>query len=147
MSRDWAIDKFRIAVAFNTDLIKVKRLVKGIGAALLEDPELGPQIIETVKLKGLEEFGDYGITISFSMKTKPGQQSSIRRRAQAMIREIFGQNGIEFASPTVQVAPDDRKAGVEAGLAVDADATVLAAGAHAASKAIARQRASGNKRG
>ncbi|MBO9198186.1 mechanosensitive ion channel family protein [Rhizobium sp. 16-449-1b] len=149
LSRDWAIDKFRIAVAFNTDLIKVKRLVKGIGAALLEDPELGPQIIETVKLKGLEEFGDYGITISFSMKTKPGQQSSIRRRAQAMIREIFGQNGIEFASPTVQVAQEDRKAGVEAGLNLDADATALAAGAHAASKAIARQKISdnGTKRG
>ncbi len=112
MSRDWAVDKFKIAVAFDTDLAKVKKLVKGVGASLLEDPELGPLILETVKLKGLEEFGDFGITISFAITTKPGYQATVRRRAYAMIREVFTANGIEFASPTVQIA-NDRKAGTE----------------------------------
>ena len=66
--------------------------------------ELGPQIIETVKMKGVEAFSDYGINLSFAVMTKPGHQSSIRRRAYAMIREAFALNGIGFASPTVQVA-------------------------------------------
>jgi len=111
MSRDWAIDKFIISVNFQTDLPKVKRLVKSVGAALLEDPDVGPMIIETVKMKGVEQFTDYGITLSFAMTTKPGHQSGIRRRAYAMIREAFIANGIEFASPTVQVAGDDAKSG------------------------------------
>jgi small-conductance mechanosensitive channel len=58
-------------------------------------------------MKGVEQFGDYGITLSFAMKTKPGHQTQVRRRAQAMIKEAFKTNGIQFASPTVQVAGDD----------------------------------------
>ncbi|WP_237143743.1 mechanosensitive ion channel family protein [Phyllobacterium zundukense] len=107
MSRDWVIDKFLISVNYDTDIAKVKKLVKGVGAALLEDEEFGPQIIETVKMKGVEAFGDYGINLSFAMMTKPGHQSTIRRRAYAMIREAFAENGIGFASPTVQVAGNE----------------------------------------
>ncbi|MFQ6162930.1 mechanosensitive ion channel family protein [Sinorhizobium meliloti] len=107
MSRDWVIDKFLINVSYDSDVAKVKKVVKAIGASLLEDPELAPMIIETVKMKGVEQFGDYGITLSFAMKTKPGHQTQVRRRAQAMIKEAFKTNGIQFASPTVQVAGDD----------------------------------------
>ena len=115
MSRDWVIDKFLISVNFDADLVKVKKLVKGVGAALLEDEELGPYIIETVKMKGVEAFSDYGISLSFAVMTKPGHQSSIRRRAYAMIREAFALNGIGFASPTVQVAGgEDHSAGAAA---------------------------------
>jgi small conductance mechanosensitive channel len=139
MSRDWAIDKFTLSVAFNTDLAKVKKLVKGVGAKLLEDPEIGPQILETVKLKGVEQFGDYGITISFAMTTKPGQQSGIRRRALAMIREAFAENGIEFASPTVQVANEERTSGAAAAVGPASSVTMATASAAAlaANNAIA----------
>ncbi|WP_457580586.1 mechanosensitive ion channel family protein [Ensifer canadensis] len=114
MSRDWVIDKFMINVSYEADIAKVKKVVKGIGAALLDDPELGPMIIETVKMKGVESFGDYGITLSFAMTTKPGHQTQIRRRAQAMIKEAFDKNGISFASPTVQVAGDEQNAAAAA---------------------------------
>lgn len=97
-------------MSYNTDIAVVKKLVKTVGAELLEDPEFGPQIIETVKMKGVEAFGDYGINLSFAMMTKPGHQSTIRRRAYAMIREAFAANGISFASPTVQVANDEHPA-------------------------------------
>ncbi|WP_244598381.1 mechanosensitive ion channel family protein [Rhizobium tubonense] len=114
MSRDWVIDKFLISVSYQTDIAAVKKLVKGVGAELLEDPELGPMIIETVKMKGVEQFGDYGINLSFAFMTKPGHQSGVRRRAYAMIREAFAANGIEFASPTVQVANDEHASAVVA---------------------------------
>ncbi|MGO4569187.1 mechanosensitive ion channel family protein [Rhizobium sp. 2YAF20] len=114
MSRDWVIDKFLISVGYQTDIVLVKKLVKGVGATLLEDPELGPMIIETVKMKGVEQFGDYGINLSFAFMTKPGHQSGVRRRAYAMIREAFVANGIVFASPTVQVANEEHAAVVAA---------------------------------
>jgi small-conductance mechanosensitive channel len=107
MSRDWVIDKFLISVNYDSDLALVKKLVKSVGATLLEDPEFGPQIIETVKMKGIEAFTDYGIDLSFAMMTKPGHQSTIRRRAYAMIRDAFAANGIGFASPTVQVGGNE----------------------------------------
>ena len=114
MSRDWVIDKFKINVSYDTDVAKVKKVVKGVGTALLEDEELGPLIIETVKMKGVEQFGDYGITLGFAMTTKPGHQTQVRRRAQALIKEAFKENNIQFASPTVQVAGDETQAAAAA---------------------------------
>jgi small-conductance mechanosensitive channel len=109
MSRDWVIDKFRIRVPFDTDVKQVKKLLKGIGAEMLADPELAPQIIETVKMKGVEQFGDFGMELSFAVMTKPGYQSVIRRRAYTMIQQAFAENGIHFAQPTVQVGSGDKK--------------------------------------
>jgi moderate conductance mechanosensitive channel len=109
MSRDWVIDKFMIRVPFDTDVKKVKKILKEIGAELLADPELAPQIIETVKMKGVEQFGDFGMELSFAFMAKPGHQSVVRRRAYTMIQEAFATNGIEFAQPTVQVDHDEKQ--------------------------------------
>jgi small-conductance mechanosensitive channel len=114
MSRDWAIDKFKIRVPFDTNVAKVKKLLKGIGAELLADPEVAPQIIETVKMKGVEQFGDFGMELSFSFMSKPGYQSVVRRRAYTMIQQVFAANGIHFAQPTVQVGGDDKQAATAA---------------------------------
>lgn len=62
-------------------------------------------------MKGVEEFGDYGMVLSFGMTLRPsGLQSMIRRRANLMIREAFMENGIEFAQPTMQVGGDEKQA-------------------------------------
>ncbi|MDK4717274.1 mechanosensitive ion channel family protein [Rhizobium sp. CNPSo 4039] len=108
MSRDWVIDKFRVSVGFDTDVEKARKLTKQIGADLKQDPELGPLFIEPLKLKGVEEFSDYGMVLSFGMMTVPGMQTYIRRKAYLKIREAFKANGIEFAQPTVNVGGDDR---------------------------------------
>jgi len=120
MSRDWVIDKFTISVGYDTDINKVRKMVKGVGAALLEDEEYGSMILETLKMKGVEQFGDYGINLSFAMMTKPGYQTTIRRKAYMMIREAFTTNGIVFASPTVQVASNDPSAAAAAAATVKA---------------------------
>lgn len=122
MSRDWVIDKFRISVAYNTDINKARKITKTIGAELKADEEVGPLFIEPLKMKGVEEFGDYGIVLSFAMTTVPGMQTYIRRKAYAMIREAFQSNGIEFAQPMVQVGGDDKN-----GAAAAATATLRAA--------------------
>jgi moderate conductance mechanosensitive channel len=104
MSRDWVIDKLTVGVAYDSDFDKAKKLIKQIGKDLAEDPEFAPHIIEPLKMQGVEQFGDYGIQIRLKMTTKPGEQFVIRRRALALIKKAFDENGIRFAVPTVQVA-------------------------------------------
>ncbi|OWV87298.1 mechanosensitive ion channel protein [Rhizobium sp. N122] len=116
LNRDWTIDKISLNVKYDTDLVKAKKVIKQIGQTLLENPEFGPHIIETLKMKGVEQFGEFAIEIRLSMMTKPGEQFVIRRNALAMIRNAFRENGIEFAVPTVQVA-GDRNAEVDAAVA------------------------------
>jgi small-conductance mechanosensitive channel len=104
MSRDWVIDKLSVSVTYDTDLDQVKRIIKQIGKELQADPDFAPHILDTLKMQGVEQFGDFAIQIRLKMMTKPGEQFVIRRRAYAMIKKAFSANGIEFAFPTVTVA-------------------------------------------
>lgn len=117
MSRDWVIDKFRISVTYDSDVEKARKLTKKIGQELMEDPELGPMFIQPLKMKGVEEFGDYGIVLSFGMTTIPGMQTYVRRKAHMRIREAFRTNGIEFAQPMVNVGGEERDGGAAAAAA------------------------------
>jgi moderate conductance mechanosensitive channel len=103
-SRDWVIDKMTVSVTYDTDLDKVKRVVKEVSKQIMADAELAPHLIEPLKMQGVEQFGDFAIQIRLKMMTKPGEQFVIRRRAYAMIKKAFDANGIEFAFPTVTVA-------------------------------------------
>jgi small-conductance mechanosensitive channel len=104
LSRDWVIDKMAISVTYDSDIDKAKALIKKIGKDLAADPEFAPHILEPMKMQGVEQFGDFGITIRMKMMTKPGEQFPIRRRAFALIKKAFDANGIKFARPTVNVA-------------------------------------------
>ena len=104
MSRDWVIDKLTVSVTYDTDLAAVKKIIKRVGAELAADAEFAPQIIETLKMQGVEEFGEFAVQIRMKMMTKPGEQFVIRRRAYALIKSAFENNGIKFAFPTVHVA-------------------------------------------
>jgi small-conductance mechanosensitive channel len=120
MSRDWVIDKVTVGVTYDTDLDKAKKLIKQVGKELAEDPELKPHILETLKMQGVEQFGDYAIQIRMKMMTKPGEQFVIRRKAYAMIKKAFDANGIKFAYPTVQVAGGDEATAAAAQQAISA---------------------------
>lgn len=114
-SRDWTVDKFRIRVPFKTDINKVGKIAKDIGKQLLEDPELGPHFIKPLKMKGVEQIGEFGIEISFGFTARPtGEQTAIRRRAYTMITQAFAENDISFAQPTFQVGGEGEKEGAAA---------------------------------
>ncbi len=107
MSRDWVIDKLSINITYDSNIDLAKKLIKQIGKDLLADPEFAPHFLAPLKMQGVEQFGDYGIQIRMKMMTKPGEQFVIRRRAYAMIKKAFDENGIHFASPTVTVSDGD----------------------------------------
>ena len=104
MSRDWVIDKLTIGLTYDTDLDRVKKIVKEIGKELANDPEFAPHIIEPLKMQGVDQFGDYAIQVRMKMMTRPGEQFTIRRKAYALLKKAFDANGVQFAFPTVQVA-------------------------------------------
>jgi small-conductance mechanosensitive channel len=104
MSRDWVIDKFSVGITYDSDIEKARKLIKQIGQKLAADPEYAPHILEPLKMQGVEQFGDFAVQVRVKMKTRPGEQFVIRRKANAMIKKAFDDNGIKFAFPTVQVS-------------------------------------------
>jgi small-conductance mechanosensitive channel len=109
-SRDWVIDKITVGVTYDSDLEKARKLIKQIGLDLQKDPELAPLILQPLKMQGVENLGDYAVRIRAKMMTVPGEQFVIRRKAYAMIKKAFDENGIKFAFPTVQVAGEGEAA-------------------------------------
>jgi small-conductance mechanosensitive channel len=110
MSRDWVIEKMMIGITYDSDIDLAKKLIKQVGKDLAAIPEFKESILEPLKMQGVENFGDFAIQIRLKMKTRPGEQFMIKRRALAMIKKAFDENGIRFAYPTVQVAGGEANA-------------------------------------
>lgn len=131
MSRDWVIEKITLTLTYDSDIDKARKIVKKIGLELAQDPEFASSIIEPLKMQGVDQFGDTGMLMKMKLKTRPGEQFGIKRRALMLIKQAFDENGIKIALPTVQVAGDD-EAKAAAALRLrqkqQADAAAAAAG-------------------
>lgn len=101
-SRDWVIVKMKFTVPFDTDMRKVKKIFKTIGADLLKEPYAG-DILQTFKLIGVGDVTDVGLVIRGKFMAKPGRQWTARKDIYARIQKMFEENGIEFARREVRV--------------------------------------------
>ncbi|MEP4978900.1 mechanosensitive ion channel family protein [Ascidiaceihabitans sp.] len=102
-SRDWVIMKLPLRVTYDTDVEKVRKLIKKLGVALLEDPIIGPDFIQPLKSQGVIEMQDSAMIIRVKFMTKPGDQWVIRKKVYQEIRELFEREGIKFAHKEVTV--------------------------------------------
>jgi small-conductance mechanosensitive channel len=104
-SRDWIILKLEFLLAFDTDLRKVRNLVKEISKQLEADPELGHALLEPIKSQGVRRMEPTGMVIGLKIVAKPGSEVYlIRREVFQRVRDAFEQNNIHFARPQVMVA-------------------------------------------
>lgn len=110
-SRDWVIMKLPLRVTYDTDVEKVRKLIKKLGQDLLEDPVIGDNFIQPLKSQGVIEMQDSAMIIRVKFMTKPGDQWLVRKQVFQDIRDLFAREGIKFAHREVTV----RMAGDEAG--------------------------------
>jgi len=124
-SRDWMIMVMEFRLAFDTDLRKVKKLLKQIGEEISADPELGPELLQPLKSQGVMSTDDSAVIVRAKYMARPGNAPfMIRRVAYEKILKAFAENGIEFASRRVAVyvppgADDDGRKAAAAAIAQD----------------------------
>ncbi|MEM9224521.1 MAG: mechanosensitive ion channel family protein [Pseudomonadota bacterium] len=108
-SRDWVIMKLPIRLTYDTDVEKVRKLIKKLGQEMADDPEYGHLFLEPPKSQGVVQMDDSAMIMRVKFKTKPGDQFILRRNVFAKLRELFEQNDIHFAhrEVTVRVAGTD----------------------------------------
>jgi small-conductance mechanosensitive channel len=102
-SRDWAIMKFELRIAFETDIDMVRKIIKRIGIEMMEDPEFGPLMLAPLKSQGVNRMDDSALIIRCKFTAIPGQQYLIRREAFTRIQRAFEEKGIQFAPRRVLV--------------------------------------------
>ena len=115
-ARDWAMMKLELRVTYDTDVEKVRKLIKKLGQELAEDPELGPQFIQPLKSQGVKSMEDSAMILRVKFMTHPGGQFVLRKVVYARLREMFAREGIKFAhrEVTVRVAGDENGNGAPA---------------------------------
>lgn len=102
-SRDWAIMKLDLRLPFDTDLEKVRKILKKLGQKLAADPELGPKFLAPVKSQGVREIDDSAMILRVKFKSRPHDQFILRREVFKHIQHVFAKNGIEFAPRKVTI--------------------------------------------
>ena len=102
-SRDWATMKFNLRIDPNVDLEHVRKTVKKVGLAMMEDPELGRELIQPVKLQGVADIQDNALVIRIKFTARPGRPTWVQREALKRIHLAFREQGIAFASNAVTV--------------------------------------------
>jgi small-conductance mechanosensitive channel len=117
-SRDWAIMKCELRLPFETDIEKVRKMIKKIGIEMMEDPVYGPLLIQPVKSQGVNRMDDSALIIRFKFTAVPGQQYLIRREAFVRIQRAFEAEGIHFAPRRVLVEATTPQEAVKAAGAV-----------------------------
>ena len=102
-SRDWVIMKLPLRLTFDTDIEKVRKLVKKLGQQLLEHPEVGRNFLQPLKSQGVVQMDDSAMILRVKFMTKPGDQWVTRKVVYASIQELFHREGIHFANREVTV--------------------------------------------
>jgi moderate conductance mechanosensitive channel len=136
-SRDWVIMKLRFRVPYDTDLVKVKKIFKKIGAEMAADPVMGPNLLDPPKSQGVLEMDDSAMIVRAKFMAKPGEQFVIRRELFQRVQQEFEAAGIQFARRQVSVYVPP----AAPGQAPDPQAVAAAAAAAEEPEAATRKRA------
>jgi small-conductance mechanosensitive channel len=102
-SRDWVVEKLTFRLTYDTDINKVRKIIKRIGQELEQDPEIGPDLIQPLKSQGVTAMEDSAMVVKAKFMAKPGNQFVIRRVAYQRLKQAFDEAGIKFAHRQVTV--------------------------------------------
>lgn len=106
-SRDWVMMKLPLRLTYDTDVDKVRKLVKKLGQKLLEHETEGHKFVQPLKSQGVYMMEDSAMIIRVKFMTRPGDQWTTRKLVYAEIRKLFEENGIKFAHKEVTVRIPD----------------------------------------
>lgn len=96
-SRDWTTRKFTLRLARDTDPDRLRQATKEIGAGMLDTSELKGEIIEPLKMQGIEEVADNALVVRFKFMARPGNTNAVQNEAVTRLLKALPEHGIEFA--------------------------------------------------
>jgi small-conductance mechanosensitive channel len=123
MSRDYIITKLDFRVRYDTDIEKVRKIIKKkVYEPIMQNEELAPKLLESIKSQGVRQLDDSAMIMRIKYKTRPGEQFVIRKEVYRLMQEAFREAGIEFAHRNVTVYMPPESAETESGGQPDQEA-------------------------
>ncbi len=98
-SQQWGRAVIDVEVAYNTDLVKARAVIKEVADEVWREGLEEATIIEEPELWGVESFGENSIVIRLAIKTEAAQQWATARLVRQRLKEAFDREGIEIPFP------------------------------------------------
>jgi small-conductance mechanosensitive channel len=121
-SRDWVIVKFELQVPHETDVMRLKKVVKQVSAEINQIPEFAPFILEPLKSQGVDSVDLFGLTVRLKFKAVPGEQFTMRREMLRRLAAALEENGIRLARRSVHVETSGHAADMGVAADIEEDA-------------------------
>ena len=96
-SRDWTAVKFTLPFARSTDLEKLRKAAKQIGAEMAEEPEFKDQLLEPFKMQGIADVTKDALLVNFKFTARPGNPNAIQNQAVTRLLRALPELGIELS--------------------------------------------------
>lgn len=101
--RGGIVEKFNLEFPYDTDVDKVRKVIKQVGLAMLEDEEYGQDFIRPLKSQGVREISNSVMVIRAKFTAQPGRHFVIRREAYRRVTEALNAKGLHYAHKKVIV--------------------------------------------
>ena len=111
MTKEFSYYLIDMGVAYREDYDEVVDVMREVGAALQQDPEFGPNMLEPLEIMGLNSFGDSAVIVRARLKTKPLMQWATGREYNRRLKAAFDERGIEIPFPHTQIYFGEDKQG------------------------------------
>ena len=94
LSRDWARAVVDVPLPIGVDVARANELLREVGAATLDDDELGPLLLDEPTVMGVESFEVGQVNLRLVARTLPGRQFQVARQLRVRVAEAFQREGI-----------------------------------------------------
>ena len=102
-SRDFAYAAVSVSVAYTEDTDRVSKVLEEIVAGMRADPLFEDEILDDFSLWGVDQLGDFAVTIKGQVKTTVAGRWSVQREINRRILRRFEALGIEIPFPVQTV--------------------------------------------
>ena len=99
MTKGWSAVRFDIGVAYKENLAKVMEVMQQVGDEMYAEDEYKTNMLASVEVSGLNNFGDSALEIRARIRTRPGKQWGIGREYRKRLKEAFDTHNIEIPFP------------------------------------------------
>jgi len=108
-SQNWSRTVLDIAVGYNEDVTRVRRILKEVAHELWEDERYRDKIIEEPDVWGVQSLGPDSVVVRLTLKTLPQQQWVVAREMRERIKARFDAEGVATPLPQRIVYGDPGK--------------------------------------
>ncbi|GAA4798738.1 mechanosensitive ion channel family protein [Streptomyces ziwulingensis] len=98
-SQEWARAVLDVAVAYDSDLDEVYRVLEEAGRSLRENPAFTGVLLEEPSVWGVQSLDADAVVVRLAVKTVPLQQWSVTRELRRRVKEALDAAGIDIPFP------------------------------------------------